>query len=130
MIGWMAVMGGVSLLFYFGGLLNNTPTSSLLVFVSNPNNAQNSDLYLAMIGLFSVIATIISTFVSRNANSDFWILVPVITVLFNFGWNFLSVYQILAASSDIGAVIATLIFGPIILMYLVSVVEWWRGTNA
>ena len=129
MITWLSLMAGITLLFYFGGVLNNTPNSSLLSLVLNPGDAENSNVYLAIFGLFGVISSVVSTFIARNVNSDFWILGPVITVLFTFGWDFLNVYRAMASTSAIGGVIAILIFGPLILMNIISVLEWWRGVS-
>lgn len=129
MIGWMSLMGGTILLFYFGGLVSGTITSTLLDVVLNPQNLQNSPLMLKILSVGAAVIAVVSTFVARNQNSDFYLLFPVVTILFTFGWDFLVVYQTIQASSEAGAFIAVLIFGPMMLMYIISVLEWWRGVS-
>jgi len=132
MITWLGMMSGVTLLFYFTGLLQNTPNSALLTLALNPTNFKTTPLWLSVfgvLGLLAMVGQVVSVFLSRSVNSDFWILGPIATIFFGFGWDFLSIYQTINATSAIGGVIAVLIFGPLLIMYFVSVLEWWRGVN-
>lgn len=127
MMTWMGFMGGIMLLFYFFGILSGTISSTLLDAVLNPQNLESSPLYLQVISVSTLVFAAVSALFARSEKSEFFYIFPIVTILFTFGWDFLVVYQTLAAVSEIGGVIAILFFGPIMLMYVISVVEWWRG---
>ena len=129
MINMLTLMGGLSLLFYFTGLLDGTATSGLLTLLLNPQNLQQSGMVTAIIGITTSVLVVVSTFVARNSNSDTYLMIPLVTLFLSFGWDFLAVYQRLASSSAIAGIIALLIFSPLMLAYVVAVVEWWRGAE-
>jgi hypothetical protein len=127
MVKWIMGMAGITLLFYFGGVLSNTASSTLLDMALRPAELQSSSLFLKILSVTSLTAAVISTFVARNQNSDFYLMVPIVTVFFSFGWDFLNVYTAMASAGDIGQFVAVLFFGPLMIGYVISVVEWWRG---
>lgn len=127
---WIGLMSGLSLLFYVGGVLSGTITSTLLDLALNPQNLQTSSLYLTIGSVAALVITVVSTFVARSQNSDFYLFYPVVLAMFSFGWDFLNVYAALGGSGSIGGLVAILLFGPLMLMYMISVLEWWRGIEA
>lgn len=127
---WLAMMAGVTLLFYLGGIIEGTVTSTLLDLVLNPERFQTLDLMTKILSVSTLVIAAASTFVARNQNSDFYLMIPIVTILFTFGYDFLSVYQAMSAQgSGFGQGLALMLFGPIMIMYFMSVVEWWRGIN-
>lgn len=127
---WLAMMGGVTLLFYIGGILESTISSTLLDLLLNPERFQQLDLMTKILSVTTLAIAAVSTFVARNQNSDFYLMIPIVTLLFTFGYDFLSVYQAMGAQgSGFGQGLALLLFGPLTLLYFLSVVEWWRGVN-
>lgn len=129
MMTWLFIMSGITLFFYFGGIITNTASSTLLDMVLNPERAQNLSLFLKISSITTLTIIVISTFVARSQNSDFYLMVPVVGILFTFGWDFLTIYNTIAATSAIGGYIAVMIFGPLMIAYIMSVIEWWRGIN-
>jgi Ca2+/Na+ antiporter len=129
LINSISLMSGILLLFYFGGLLSGTITSTLLNMALHPETLQTSSLVLKIISLTTVVLAIVSMVVARNQNSDFYLMIPLVILFLSFGWDFLVVYQQISSYSDVGAVLAVLIFGPLMIMYVISVVEWWRGVE-
>lgn len=128
-INYLMLFSGISLVFYFAGLLNNTATTTLLNLVLNPGSLENSNLMVTIFSISTAVIAVISTFVARSQNSDFYLFIPLATLLFSFGWDFLSIYTSLAALSVIGGVIGALVFGPLMIGYIIAVVEWWRGVS-
>lgn len=121
----LSIMGGLTLLFYLFGIIQDTPNSTLLDLLLNPENVQRTDwIQLIILGIASLAISAVSTFVSRSINSDFWLMVPYVTVLFTFGWDAIAIYQALAA---VNKVVALMIFGPYMVLFINAVVEWWRG---
>jgi len=128
-INYLMLFSGISLLFYFAGILTDTATSTLLNLALNPGNLESSSLMTTILSISTAVIAVISTFVARSQNSDFYLFIPLATLFFTFGWDFLSVFQIISAASIIGGVIAALVFGPLMIGYIVAVVEWWRGVS-
>lgn len=120
-------MAGVTLLFYFGGLIESTFSSTLLDLVLRPERFQSSSLVLTIASLGAFVLGLVSTFIARNQNSDFYLMIPLVEIFLSFGWDFVVVYQQMAAISEAARIVTTLILGPFILGYVITVVEWWRG---
>lgn len=126
----IGLMGGVTLLFYFAGILSGTATTTLLDIVLNPQNLQNASIITTIASISLLVISAVSTFVARNQNSDFYLIYPIVTIFLAFGWDFLAVYQAVSQTSELGRFIAAMAFGPFLLMYVVAVIEWWRGIEA
>jgi hypothetical protein len=129
LINTLVLMGGISLLFYFTGLLTDTASSGLLTLLLNPEGMQSSGLVTTIIGITAGVLVVVSTFIARNSNSDTYLMIPLVTAFLSFGWDFLTVYNKVAASSAVGGMIAVLVFAPLLLAYVIGVVEWWRGVE-
>jgi hypothetical protein len=130
LLNFISLMSGLVLIFYFGGMLTGTATSELLSLSLDPSNLQNRDWVKIVFSVSAVVISLASTFVSRSINSDFFLMIPFVTIFLNFGWDFLVIYQTLVAQSEISGLIGAMVFGPLMLMYVVAVVEWWRGLEA
>lgn len=124
-------MGGISLLFYFGGVLTDTANSALLDMLLNPERFQTAELVTKAIAALGILIGI-STLVFRQNNGaaiDQYLMISFVYLFLSFGWDFLSIYQQISSVGPTAQVIATLIFGPIMIMYVMSIVEWWRGVS-
>jgi len=130
MVTWLSIMGGITLLAYYGGLIVDTPTNALLNLVFNPSSASGSNTVLKIIGMTNLTIGVVSTLVTKSFNSDLFIMVAFANILLAFGWNFMVIFNTLATYGVIAQTVGVLIFGPIIIMFLVSGVEWWRGISA
>lgn len=123
---YIFLMTGILLLMHFTGLVEGTPNSALFNLVMNPENIPNSGLYntiLAIVGVVMALSVITLGFVQKT---DFILIATMITILFSFGWDFLVVFQKL---NSINHVLALLIFSPLMIVYVITVVEWWRGVD-
>lgn len=129
---YILAMTGITLLFYFGGIAqecvgdglctSTTPTSLILNMALNPQNMLDSTLYaritLLISGLGS-IAAIILGFVNRNPELIGRNLIG--SYLLVIGFDFLGVFQKVYQQN---AVLAILIFSPLFIMYIITVVDW------
>lgn len=127
----IGMMGGVVLLFYFSGLLTDTASSIFLDLLLNPERFQTASTVTKIISAIGILIGI-STLVFRNNNGvaiDQYLMIPFIELFLSFGWDFLKVYQQIASVGEVGKVVAILFFGPLMIMYIISLVEWWRGVE-
>jgi hypothetical protein len=132
MVTWIGLMAGIMLVCYFGGVMpDDATTGALLSIVLNPGSLENTDWVNIVIGngLIALGVTLGTVALARFTPGDFYVVIPFVSVLFSFGWDFLQVFLALFALGGVSSGIAVLIFGPIMVMYLVSVVEWWRTSQ-
>lgn len=127
----IGIMSGIVLLFYFGGLVTDTASSVLLDLLLSPDRFQASSLIVKVIAVVGTLIGI-STLLFRNNNGvglDQYLMVPFIELFLSFGWDFLTIYQNISSVGPVAQVVAVLVFGPLMLMYVISVIEWWRGVE-
>jgi hypothetical protein len=127
----IGIMSGIVLLFYFGGLVTNTASSVLLDLLLAPERFQASSLIVKAVAVVGTLIGI-STLLFRNNNGvglDQYLMVPFIELFLSFGWDFLTIYQNISSVGPVAKVFAVMLFGPLMLMYVISVIEWWRGVE-
>ena len=124
---YLILMSGLSLLFYFAGLIELTPNSTLLNLLLDPASFQNSDISLKAILVFEIIvgSAIIVGFAAAG-NIELGIMSVIIIPLINLLWDFIAVFSIVSASNP---VIAVLLLSPGIFLFVVSSIEWFRGVS-
>lgn len=123
---YLLVMSGIILLTYFFGLLENTATSGLLNLLLNPSDAGKSNIYIQIVLVVELAVLVGATVFSLTQRTDFPLIALLVMPLINFGWDFMAIYAIMAS---VNVVAATLIFSPVFLVYILTVIEWWRGVD-
>lgn len=126
---FILIMAGLLLLFHLGGLIEQgtTPNSILLTWLINPENIGQSTLFSTIIATISAVGiagAIVASIFQRNFE-----LAAVSTMavfLLNSFIDFIMIYQRVAAENKI---IAILIFAPFMVLFFVSIVDWWRGRD-
>lgn len=126
--GMLLSLTGLILLFNMFGL--STGDTGLIHLVSNPENYQNWNLYTmagAMVLLLGGIGAV-SLFTGSSFKIDFVALgtVGVITLFLSYLGEILSIFTTIAQGSR---AFALLVFSPLFILWIVSVIEWWRGVN-
>lgn len=113
--------------FHFAGLIDNTPLSFLINTLLNPQQFQDFSLTtqlttaLAGIGLAGII---IGSLASQRVQ---WVVVTsFVLVTITIGWDFIAIFNILAVENTM---LATLLVSPLIMIYVLTTMEWWRGTS-
>lgn len=127
---YLVIISGVLLLFHFAGLVERTPNSYLLNATMNYQNIQQEDIYKLETGsnkgiglkgyLAGAIAAaiIIGFFVANTElalNSLF--MLYIVSLLFD-------IFAVTAKVNSVNSILATLIFGPLILLLMLTIVEW------
>jgi len=133
MTNWIAIMSGVMLLAYISGVLpSDSATGFILSIVLNPENIKNMSVLTAVFGfsgLVGVIALAGSFVFNRQYSVDLYIVLPMVTILLAIGYDFVRIYSMISSYGALPQVIGLLIFGPLMLMFIINVMEWWRGIN-
>jgi len=124
---FLLVMSGIMLLFYIGGLIdvNGSPTSTLLTLVFNPEGMSTTHFVTGVIlGAISIGAAIIVGAITKDP--ELAAMFGITSYLLSLGWDFLQVYGVVASADK---VIAILIFGPLFFIYVITMIQFWRGTD-
>ena len=125
--GYIVLMSGIMLLFYFGGVLDQTLNSTLLDMLLKPENIKMlslSQIIILGIAAVATTATVIVGIVTGQA--ELAASFAVATYILSLGWDFLAVTSALYAQSG---VIAILVMSPPLIAYLMTAFEFWRGRD-
>lgn len=127
----IGIMGGITLLFYYGGILSDTVNTTLLSMLLNPENFQTADMMLKVLSTAGLVIGASTILLSRfgGPSAELYFMLGFVYLFFSFGYDFLAIYQKMAAYGPVAEAIGVLFFGPIMVMYSLAVIEWWRGVE-
>jgi len=102
------------------------PGTAMYEFLTNPIDWASTDFLAVISDLFltlGVAATIIAgTVITR---SDIFLFAGIAGIFLSFGLPLAELFVIISEQSNV--VLATVLISPIILIYVVTCVAWWRG---
>lgn len=124
---YMIMMSGFMLVFYFLDLFKGVSfTGSFLHLLLNPQDISSTELVITAGSIAAAVALAIGANRLLSLETDMVVLSSLLPILFGFGWDFLAVFQIVSSQSEMFAV---LLFSPIFIVYVLTVIEWWRGVS-
>jgi hypothetical protein len=127
---YILLLSGFFIIFYIFGL-NDGATGSLIGLLLNIGSLKsyiNSGQGWGAIGLiigglttYGVVAIITRQFFSESLA-----LATLLPFLLGFAYDFVVIYKSVA---QISSIIALLVLSPMIVVYVFTVIEWWRGVT-
>lgn len=123
------IMSGMTLLFYLGGMLGLTASNSLLTMVLNPEGLQKFPLATEIIAVTGSVLILLTAVIGGARDNNFFLMVPLVLIFLSFAWDFVLVFQSMSAQGVMARIVGLLLFGPWMVMYVIGVVEWWRGMD-
>ena len=124
---YVIMISGLMLLFYFTGLTDQTGTTTLLNLLLNPEEFQNTPISIkATAVLTGILASAIVVGFAVAGNIELGVMIAFTTFLFNSLWDFIDVYSKVAS---VNPPLAILIFSPLFFLFIITIVEWWRGVS-
>ena len=133
---YLIIMSGILLLFHFGGLMGTAsdtcnsanPNNALLCLLLSPEDLPNTEFAInkVVFALQGIGLGIIIIGAAVTGNLELALVAPVAIFMFNLLWSFLDVFNKLR---EINPVFAVLIFAPILIMFVVTILDWWRGRD-
>ena len=123
---YLIIMFGLLLLFLFMGLLpldkSNSPLVRLLL---SPTDLQTSDLSVqTVLSIEGILAGVLIVGFGAAVNLELGVMVGVSIFLFNRIFDFIGVFSTV---NQVNPILATLMFSPLLIALVVTVLEWWRG---
>lgn len=127
---YLLVMSGIMLLLYFAGVLETNGTTALLNVLLSPEKLSQTPLSTRIIfAIEAIVGVAIGIGLVISGKPELALLAPVAVYLFDLGWGFLDVYLKIISVNINYFPIATLLFAPLLLLYGVTIIEWWRGVT-
>ncbi len=127
---YVVLFSGLLLLFYYGGLLDqSTSTGNLLLsLLLNPQDITISDFINVNIAqaLISLGIGGIAIGLIIAGNLDLAVLASVALALLTLLMSFVDVFAVVFNANPI---VSTLFLSPWILLMVVTTLEWWRGRD-
>jgi len=127
---YLFIMAGLIILFSVTGIVGIAVSdkTTFLNALYNWKDMDQSDL-VSIVGVcllaLAVTGTITLGFTSSGLEKSAIYLLT--TALLAFGWDFLIVAKTIANQCLVCSAIATLFFAPFMVMFVISLIDWWRG---
>lgn len=127
---FLLVISGTMLLFHLTGLVETgtTPNSVLLGYMLNPESLENSNfnlqIVLALEGLLAIAGAVVIGVITKNFELS--AVAPVAIFLFNTMFDIIIVFNKVREANP---VLAIVIFGPFMLLFVITTLDWWRGRD-
>lgn len=109
---------------HFGGLLGNTPIGYTLTLLMNPYLLKTSAWYqltATALSLGTLSGAIIGLFSPERAS--FILKASIVSGLLLIGWDLIALWNLVGA---VNKFVATVLIAPMLLVYVIVAVEWWR----
>lgn len=124
---YMIMMSGITLLLYYGGMITNSNNiATLLNALLNIDTVSPISLYTYAKGTIAIVA-VIGISASLLFRPDLAITAALTMFILDLGLGFVEVFAKLGSFGGIFSVLAVLLFSPLILLFFLTVMEWWRG---
>lgn len=126
---YISILATVLLGAHLMGLVEDTGSVTLLQWVTNPEDFRADgifDNFISVLTLISAAGAIITAGLAISQKYDLALLVGVTDIFFLVGWDMLAIYN---GIKEINPDVAILLISPLLLVYFLTVIEWWRGTG-
>lgn len=124
---YIAILSMVIIGFHFAGLIENTPISWFMNALLHPESLNVNSFYTELSGILAlfagagiVIGTLVAGKIEQGATVAFT------SLLFVIGWDIVAIFNILRQLNEM---VAIFIISPFLVIYVLSVIEWWRGRD-
>jgi len=117
---YVLMFTGLSLLFYYFGLIGN---NALLTMILNPQNLSTSQFWTSIV--IASLSTMSAIFVGiYYRNVELASATVVVPFFFSLLWDFIQVFNRIRVENEF---IAIVFFAPILFLFLMTMYEYWRG---
>jgi hypothetical protein len=130
---YVFIISGIMALLYFGGFTDLPTGNTIAILISGGlGNIMTSDLYTKLSTVLLLVGTggaVIAGLFGRNI--DVTLLQGGFIAWFSlmFLTNLVWLYEKFSGYGDFYTIIAGLIFVPLIIGFIISIKDWWTGTD-
>lgn len=120
---YFGILSITIIVFNIFGLLNGGVFSTFYTLITNPSSLPVSSIAVLVVG--AITTGIFATYVG-SYRSDMTVMAPLLLVLVPMGWD---VTQIIAVLTSINVTLGLVVGGPTLFLFIITILEWWRGTD-
>ena len=128
---YITILATIVIGFHLAGLVGDTPSSWLVGLAMNPQDAFNHSFYTTIAGILilfgGVGAIIIGAFAPQRLDQAATIVAT--SMLFVVGWDLISIFNQIRNVTWLGNILSLFIIGPLMILYILTCIEWWRGKD-
>jgi len=129
---YLLITSGILVLMYYGGVIENNGTSTLLSLISSPENLSFTGI-LSNVSGDAIIAMLAAAGVAIAAlafqRPDMVILGPVALLFLDLIFGVIEIYNKIVAINPEYKVFGVLLFGPVLVLLFLIIIDWWRGND-
>ena len=85
------------------------------------------EFWFTILGGLSVVGAIVVGAITKNV--ELAVMTPIVAYVASVLWGFIDVYNKLAAESEAGKVIGLILFAPLLFLFVLILLDWWRGKD-
>ena len=138
---YLIVLIGTVMLFHFAGLISGTGNSYILdhMGVTNPETIQSSDYWTTIfrIASLAVAGIVIGALITKTSDTALLIIkVAVSGLFFLIGWDLYAIFNKLNeylanffGAAGAAQAFSVLIFSPLIILFVFTLLNWMSGLN-
>lgn len=123
---YLLFMAGLNLTFFFLGLVDGGATDTFINLLLNIQNMQSSTKMLIFIGLPIGVLGVAFGAAVLGFRADLVVFAVAIAPVLAFGWDFIVIFNTVASVSRMFAI---MVFAPLMFLWVLTALEWWRGVT-
>lgn len=127
LIAYLSILGTIMVALNIFGLTDNTGSSILIELMKNPEELFSSNFFTSIENVLALALAggiVVGLIVSQRL--EFAVTIAFVSVLILIAWDILDIFLKFRVYSP---ELALLLISPLLILYLVSVMEWWKGTG-
>ena len=129
LLNYIAILATILIGAHLLGLITDTGSSTILTWIANPETFRTGSAFFSLENILTLVGVATATVaigLALSGRGDLSIMVGFSSLMFFAGWDILIIY---GALSDISKDFALLLVSPILLIYMITVIEFFRGTG-
>ncbi len=128
---YIMMLSGVILLFAYAGLLQEGTLLGTLINFLNPDTFQASSYFVRIsLAISTITITGIAIGFLVQGRTELIVKGGLGTLLLGIGWSLLDIYNVIkVADSSPFIWVARLLIAPLLVVYILAVIEWITGTD-
>jgi hypothetical protein len=130
MVIYLFILSAVLIALHFAGFMATTP-SGFLVGLLNPGSIDKSPFFVQLVGILTLfggaaVGIMVTVGSFTQFKPDLAVTILFTGYLISMVWDLIVLFTQI---SQINLFLATLVMSPLIILWLLTAIEWWRGKD-
>ena len=129
LVTYIGILSVTLLIFHFAGLIQNTPSQSLLNLLLHPQDFNASTFFTSLSGILTlfaggtaiIVGSLFSQKIIQGAKLGFTSFLLIVVAI-----DLIAVFNIVRQTN---IMLATIALSPLFVIFIITVLEWWEGKD-